>query len=86
MYFRHSKTCNAVGHDDRYCHCGAAENQAKLGVMNEELEKLRGIVESLRRLADNAKEIEYAQGYRTPYVSKLVHASDIVDIIEERMS
>lgn len=65
------------------CTCG---NQDRAQEMRDEIARLQNIVESMRQLAENAEEIEYARGRRMPYVSKLVHASDIIDILEGRSS
>lgn len=72
------------GKDCRYspsfphCNCGARGAY-------EELERLRGVVDSLRRLCDNAETITI-ESTGVPYTPRMVNASDVIDILEGRAS
>ncbi len=79
MSVYHSRRC-PYSSDYDVCTCGSLEDA-------EELERLRGIVESLRRLAENAEEISLGEtASLCPMSSHMVHASDIIDVLEGRMS
>lgn len=62
----------------------AAHLQQDAETDREELDRLRDVIESLRRLCETAEMI-VIESVGRPYTPKMVHASDVIDIIEGRL-
>ena len=61
-----------------HCDCGAVEDA-------EELERLREVVASIERLIESAETIVIQSNTHTPFRPKMVHASDLADVISGRL-
>lgn len=61
-----------------HCNCGETERTERL----EQLEAERAAIE---RLIENAEEIIIESATRTPFRPKMVHASDLADVLAGRL-
>lgn len=80
MTIAHSYDCiTKRSHVDMrdYCECGVAEIQARLDQLEEERD-------AVQRLIANAETITIENG-GAPYTPKMVHAQDLIDVLNGKL-